>query len=922
MELVCPYCSAKVAGLPPDGACPVCGESLAGLEPSVPEAPIPPVPVSTSVGVVPLGAEEMAPTHASAPAPTASVSEPPVELARELEPSVVEPSVVEDTVVSGMQMLAPEPEAQPSWDGADVEGQAAAAFAGWSAPGNETRAQAALAAPSAPETAKRGIPGLAEFLALVQNGARPGSSGARERECPSCHSRVIAAADELCPNCGDLLDGSGESPAAGNGMSAEAPAPVTATTAPAVPVATRSPAPPPTPVAEALMPETTVSRAQERECPHCHAIVFAAPDELCPTCGDLLDAPPNSPGASSEEAAAPYEDTAVSESPGAMPEPEARSGAALRECPHCHSHVFATEDELCPECGDLLEGAALVEDSQAAAAAIEERDCGHCGARVVGTPGIPCPACGEVLGAPAEVAAALPGLRPAPNAESSSTLDEETFVGPGAAAPVVHPDDEKTVVELPPPAPAPVAAPVAVPPAAMAAAAAPVAAADAPLPTKRATLSERPALPSPPARPRAATKPPAVSPRAEPSTEPTVADAADGGEPTVADPMASEAELVLGEDPGTSAREERFPSPKVPRSREQVSLPGRKPKAAAPKAEPKPSPSPSPAPAPATAASPAPEKAPDPPWQAPAENPVKISPVRATAAPPSIVAARGAAAAPLPAPRRGRGLLLGLTFAGLAAVAAGAVFVFGFGGKLPGSTELAVATPTPVPESSAAETATPVAMETAGSDSTATPDPSATPHVNVAPTPVARMSEVAASTPIVAPTRFRPTPAPQNTARMPAPTRTPFVAATPPPTPVVARTPVVVTPPPPVATPTAVVIATPPPATPPPATPPPATPPPATPAPTKVASVDPRFAAAVAQVKTADPDTISTGVKTLKRLVKEDPSFADAWFWLGAGYGRIEENDDACDAFRKYMKLAPNGGYAPQARVTVKACDQ
>ena len=56
-------------------------------------------------------------------------------------------------------------------------------------------------------------------------------------------------------------------------------------------------------------------------------------------------------------------------------------------------------------------------------------------------------------------------------------------------------------------------------------------------------------------------------------------------------------------------------------------------------------------------------------------------------------------------------------------------------------------------------------------------------------------------------------------------------------------------------------------------------------------------------------------------MTKEDPKYADAWFWLGFGYSRMEDASGACDAMATYLELAPDGRYEAEARATDKACD-
>ena len=612
------------------------------------------------------------------------------------------------------------------------------------------------------------LPGLVEFLALVRNGTHAAAPRTLAPAIARSPVRTVAAAR----------------PAA-TGPAAPAPA--------------------------------KISRATSRECPHCRATVVAAPDELCPTCGDFLDAPPKAPETPAP-AATPV--AVVNDAPGNL--------AALRECPHCKKHVFAAPDELCPECGDLLEGAPLVEDSMPPGV-IEERDCRNCGARVVGTPSSACPACGRILGALLRPASANAVATEAPESF------DKTFVGAGAAEPVAETQVcSSCSAEIPRDAQTcPACGETLV---VAAAAAAP--AVEAPSTEERTAAEDEEATVADPA--------PGASGGADALAE------GEDSENTVAE----EPELVLGESPGTAPREERFPSPKIPRSREQVSLPGRKGKGPA---KPAPSTSGAKAAAPVAAAA-APRSAPieatpAPPWQPAASAPSApiLAPARAIAAPASIGSARGRAANPPPASRRSGMLVASLAVIGIVGIAGGAYAVFG-------TNLLAQATPTPVPTVRGTGTqiggaATPT--ETAG-----------------APTPVARTStSVTDSTPAPGTETYRSvvTPVPMG------------AIATPPPSLALARTPIVVTPPESAATP--------------------------------VEDPAKQLASACARIK--DVDTFDDAVADLKRLSSLN---AEAHYCLAIGYFQAGDTASACDEMLEYLRVAPNGPRAATMKSSSLDC--
>lgn len=61
-------------------------------------------------------------------------------------------------------------------------------------------------------------------------------------------------------------------------------------------------------------------------------------------------------------------------------------------------------------------------------------------------------------------------------------------------------------------------------------------------------------------------------------------------------------------------------------------------------------------------------------------------------------------------------------------------------------------------------------------------------------------------------------------------------------------------------------------------------------------------------------------IREYRRIIRDNGDFADAHFALGIVYVQAGEDRKACDSFREYLKLAPNGPYAPTARASVANC--
>ena len=66
-----------------------------------------------------------------------------------------------------------------------------------------------------------------------------------------------------------------------------------------------------------------------------------------------------------------------------------------------------------------------------------------------------------------------------------------------------------------------------------------------------------------------------------------------------------------------------------------------------------------------------------------------------------------------------------------------------------------------------------------------------------------------------------------------------------------------------------------------------------------------------------DEDSASEAVKLLKDVVEQDSLKANAWYFLGMALQATQEDDEAADAYKQYLVLAPAGRFATDARTAL-----
>lgn len=585
-----------------------------------------------------------------------------------------------------------------------------------------------------------------------------------------------------------------------------------------------------------------------------------------------------------------------------------------KPCPICKVTVEPGLDGSCTGCGVSLDDVLESVDLDTAAMSFDAA-CASCGGLLMGATDA-CPLCGVAL--PAD----LPAPEPAPVMD---TFVPEMFVP--VPADIAEPGDTyippiesfitptdgmaDTVVSVPalaaepePSAPAPetLGAP------------APASAEDAELwsglPVSWEKGGANGGAPSPASE--VITEVESVPPETAPMEDPPLMVGAVPSAPVPARPMVSRARPTIA--PARSSRAAPPPAPELTLS--------------APEPGPEPPPlQPLPAPILAPAA---------PPWQ----GPPKDAPLELDSRKPKKTTweqrwERAESGPKAPRTRRveRRTVAVALLFIGfLAATAVGAA-QWGLLGSAPDETRVDAATETPAADGSVtalAATATPNAAETAVAIA-GTPKPAATP---VAPTPestTATTAVVIAATPKPAATATAivatQTPKPTATALaiIATPTTKPTatavaIIATPTPKPTATAVAITSTPKPtataaatvatPKATPTATAVAF------------IATPPPATPAATSAAASagDARSAAVQRGQTLIQQGKIDEAVRELKKLVKDDDGFSDGHYHLGSAYAYQGEFNKACAEFKRYLKMAPQGTYAPSARASLANC--
>lgn len=84
----------------------------------------------------------------------------------------------------------------------------------------------------------------------------------------------------------------------------------------------------------------------------------------------------------------------------------------------------------------------------------------------------------------------------------------------------------------------------------------------------------------------------------------------------------------------------------------------------------------------------------------------------------------------------------------------------------------------------------------------------------------------------------------------------------------------------------------------------------------KALSLDPKNAAARAGLGASQLQTgqIEPGYNLLKEAVSQDPDLIEGQFYLGEAAAKLGKNDDALAAYKAYLKAAPAGSHATDAK--------